>query len=116
LEFVKDSSNPIPYNLSFRLYNINTSCSISIIDDMGNETIDTYNPGIHDVAITLKNKATIISTPSKDNTYRAINIANIVIDNKTIRGFTVNYKGVFWRSELCNARFIKLHAYSRTCI
>ena len=93
LEFTKDIVSPAPYNLSFRLYNINTSSSISIIDDTGATEVKNYAPGIHDITIALKNKVIINHTPTDSN--QSINVANIVIDNKTIRGFTVNYKGIF---------------------
>jgi hypothetical protein len=95
LEFTKDpaSPSPVPYKLSFKLYNINTSSSISNIDDTGTVTVTDYPVGIHDIQIDLANKAILNSVPTKDN--QAINVANIAVDNKTLRGFSVKYKGVF---------------------
>ncbi len=94
ITFKNNSINPgLPLNLSFRLYNINTSSSISIIDKDGESSIKTYEQGIHDITEELENRVMVRYIPSSK--YQSINIANIVIDNKSIRGFTVIYKGKF---------------------
>jgi len=94
ITFKNNNINPgLPLNLSFRLYNINTSSSISIIDKDGDSRIKTYSQGIHDITEELENKVKVNYVPSEK--YQSINIANIVIDNKSIRGFTVKYKGKF---------------------
>ncbi len=94
ITFKNNSINPgLPLNLSFRLYNINTSSSISIIDKDGAGSIKTYEQGIHDITEELENRVMVRYIPN--GKYQSINIANIVIDNKSIRGFTVRYKGKF---------------------
>lgn len=83
----------LPLNLSFRLYNINTSSSISIIDTDDTKTTKVYEQGIHDIKLELRNEVIVECVPS--NKYQSMNIANLMIDNKSIRGFTVTYKGKF---------------------
>ena len=81
-----------PLKLSFKLYNINTSSSISIIED-GQTKVLTYKEGIHDLSFDLKEKIILNFTPLNQN--QSINVANLFIDNISMRGFTVTYKGRF---------------------
>lgn len=94
ITFRNNNINPsLPLNLSFRLYNINSSSSISIIGNEGTKSVKSYGQGVHDITAELENRVIVKYIPS--GKYQSINIANIVIDNKSIRGFTVKYKGKF---------------------
>jgi len=106
ITFKNNNINPgPPLNLSFRLYNINTLSSISIIDADNIENTKVYEQGIHDIKVELKNKAIVKYAP-KDK-YQSINIANVMIDNKSIRGFTVKYKGRFGETNIVMQNLLK---------
>lgn len=95
LSFENTDINPgLPLNLSFTLYNINTSSSISLIDDTGTDGDTTVYPeGVHQIKVQLKERVVLRYIPTGKN--QAINIANVTIDNKSIRGFALTYKGKF---------------------
>ena len=82
--------------LHFKLYNINTTSKIEIIDydnriENADETV--YECGVHDLNFKLKNRITVRYIPTEKN--QSMNIADINIDGITTRGFTIQYKGKF---------------------
>jgi hypothetical protein len=99
ITFKNDNVNPgLPLNLSFKLYNINTSSSISIIGNDGTQTVKSYPQGVHDLSFELEDRVIVRYIPS--GKYQSINVANVIIDNKSIRGFTIQYKGKFGETNI----------------
>lgn len=81
-----------PLNIMFKLYNINSNSSISIID--GNDVkIMEFNAGMHDVSIEVKDKAVLEFTP--ENINQSIALAQLKSNNFATNSFTVTYKGIF---------------------
>lgn len=79
-------------DLHFKLYNVNSKSSISVIED-GNIAETVYEPGIYDLDLELKDKIVIVYDPS--TTYQNMAIAGLSISNLPTRNFTVTYKGKF---------------------
>lgn len=93
LMFSNTQKNPgPPLNITFKLYNINTDSSISIIDEDG-VVEHVYSAGIHDITLELKDKAELAFIPSGG--IQSIGIANLEASNYSSSSMKISYKGVF---------------------
>ena len=111
--FINNKKNIQPkLKLHFKLYNIGSKTSISIIDNNNNVTETNYNEGSYELDLELENKINIKYEPTDIN--QTFAIASADISNMPTKNFALRYAGKVGEvnkvlAELCERLLIDVN-------